>query len=71
MKIFCRNVCKINNMSENCSYVSIFDALSGYLDTEFHIIYSKIPITSPYIKRCNVEIMSCVDDVIPRPYGCV
>ena len=24
-----------------------------------------------YIKRCNVEIMSCVDDVTPRPYGCV
>ena len=33
-------------MSENCSFVSIFDAHSGYLETEFQMIYSKIPITS-------------------------
>ena len=46
MKIFCQSVCKINNMSENCSFVSIFDAHSGHLETEFQMIYSKIPITS-------------------------
>ena len=33
-------------MSVNCSFVSIFDAYSGYLETEFQMIYSKIPITS-------------------------
>ena len=43
---------------------------SGYLVTEFNTIYSKIPILH-YIKRCNVEIMLCVDDVTLRPYGCV
>ena len=31
-------------MSENCSFVSIFDG--GYLETEFQMIYNKIPITS-------------------------
>ena len=33
-------------MLENCSFVSIFNAHSGYLETEFQMIYSKIPITS-------------------------
>ena len=31
-----------NNMSENCCFVSIFDSHSGYLEIEFHMIYSKI-----------------------------
>ena len=32
-------------MSEICSFVSIFDAHRGYLETELQMIYSKIPIT--------------------------
>ena len=45
MKIFLSKRLQ-NQQSENCSFVSIFDAHSDHLETEFQMIYSKILITS-------------------------